>query len=129
MNGRCVKKDIKEFFDDGVKSLANQTTTGQLIGSLSQNLTCDGEQFTTPFLTKDRDLAGYNFVQFKTRDISTYTSHYIMQLLVTESNLEILKRYVNTTDTESIQCTSESTGACWENWEYELDYIYWYDVY
>ena len=28
MYGKCVKKDINEFFDDGAKSLANQNTTG-----------------------------------------------------------------------------------------------------
>ena len=43
MYGRCVKTGINEFFDDGAKSLSNQTTSGQLSGSLSQNLTCVGE--------------------------------------------------------------------------------------
>jgi len=46
---RCVKPDIYEFFNTSAEYLATQKTTGQLIGSLSQNLTCEGEQFTTPF--------------------------------------------------------------------------------
>ena len=59
------------MFDDSADFLKTKTTTGQLIGSLNNELTCKGESFTTPYSKTPLTLNDYIYVELKTSYVNS----------------------------------------------------------